>query len=95
MVFYAIFNNISVVSWRSILLVEESGVPWENYRSVASHWKTLSHNVKSSKHHHEGFELTTLVVIGTDYTGSCKFNYHTITATTARKMILIEGDMDK
>jgi hypothetical protein len=22
-------------------------------------------------------------VIGTDWTGSCKFNYHTITATTA------------
>jgi hypothetical protein len=29
------------------------------------------------------FELTTLVVIGTDYTGSCKSNYHAITATTA------------
>ena len=26
-----------------------------------------------------GFELTTSVVIGTDYKGSCKFNYHTIT----------------
>jgi hypothetical protein len=25
-----------------------------------------------------GFELTTLVVIGTDCTGSCKSNYHTI-----------------
>ena len=30
-----------------------------------------------------GFELTTLVVIGTDSIGSCKSNYHTITATTA------------
>ena len=30
-----------------------------------------------------GFELTTLVVIGTDCTGSCKSNYHTITTTTA------------
>ena len=28
-----------------------------------------------------GFELTTLVVIGTDCTGSCKSNYHTITTT--------------
>ena len=27
------------------------------------------------------FELTTSVVIGTDCTGSCKSNYHTITAT--------------
>jgi hypothetical protein len=29
------------------------------------------------------FELTTLVVIGTDCTGSCKSNYHRITTTTA------------
>ena len=29
------------------------------------------------------FELTTPVVIGTDCIGSCKSNYHTITATTA------------
>ena len=27
----ATFNNISVVSWRSVLLVEETGVPGENY----------------------------------------------------------------
>ena len=30
-----------------------------------------------------GFELTTLMVIGTDCIGSYKSNYHTITATTA------------
>ena len=24
------FNNISVISWRSVLLVEETGVPREN-----------------------------------------------------------------
>jgi hypothetical protein len=29
------------------------------------------------------FELATSVVIGTDYIGSCKSNYHTTTATTA------------
>ena len=34
-----------------------------------------------------GFELTTLVVIGTDCIGSCKSNYHTITTTTAPKMV--------
>jgi hypothetical protein len=34
------------------------------------------------------FELTTLVVIGTDCIGSCKSNYHTITATTALKPLL-------
>jgi len=25
------FNNISVILWRSVLLVEETGVPGENY----------------------------------------------------------------
>jgi hypothetical protein len=28
-----------------------------------------------------GFKLTTLVVLGTDCMGSCKFNYHAITTT--------------
>jgi hypothetical protein len=36
MVFKAIFNNISVISWRSVLFVEETGVPGENHRPVAS-----------------------------------------------------------
>jgi hypothetical protein len=29
------------------------------------------------------FELTTSVVIGIDYIGSCEFNYHTMTTTTS------------
>jgi len=33
----ATFNNISVISWRSVSLVEEIGVPEENHRPVASH----------------------------------------------------------
>jgi hypothetical protein len=37
MVFTAIFNNISVISWGADLLVEEIGVPGENHRHVASH----------------------------------------------------------
>ena len=48
MVFNATFNNISVISWRSVLLMEENGVPGENHRHVASHWQTSSHNVVSS-----------------------------------------------
>jgi hypothetical protein len=39
------FNNISVISWQSVLLVEETGVPGENHQPVASYWQTLSHNV--------------------------------------------------
>ena len=45
MVFNATLNNISVISWQSVLLVEETRVLGENHRPVASHWQTLSHNV--------------------------------------------------
>jgi hypothetical protein len=31
MVFNATIHNISVISWRSVLLVEETGVPGENH----------------------------------------------------------------
>jgi hypothetical protein len=34
-------------------LVEETGVPGENHRPVASHRQTLSHNVVSSTPRHE------------------------------------------
>ena len=34
LVFNATFNNISVISWWSILLVEETGVPEENHRPI-------------------------------------------------------------
>ena len=37
MVFNATFNNISVISWQSVLLVEETGVPGENHQPVAGH----------------------------------------------------------
>jgi len=37
MVFNDTFNNMSVIWWRSVLLVEETGGPGENHRPVASH----------------------------------------------------------
>ena len=37
MVFNTTLNDISVISWRSVLLVEETRVPGENHRPVASH----------------------------------------------------------
>jgi hypothetical protein len=39
MVFNATFNNISVISWWLVLLVEETGVPGENNRPAASYWQ--------------------------------------------------------
>ena len=54
LVFKATFNNISVISWQSALLVKETEVPGENHQPAASHWQTLSHNVVSSTPRHEG-----------------------------------------
>jgi hypothetical protein len=46
MMLNATFNNISVISWWSVLLVEEIEVPGENHRPVvASRRQNLSHNV--------------------------------------------------
>ena len=78
-VFSDTFNNISLISWWSVL-VEKTRVPRENYRPAASHWQTLSHNALSSTTSPwAGFELTTLMVIGIDCICSCNSNYHTIT----------------
>jgi hypothetical protein len=39
MVFNATFNNISVMLWRSILLMEKTGAPGQNNPPIASHCK--------------------------------------------------------
>ena len=58
MVFNATFNNtlstILLLSWWSVLMVEETGVPGENQRPGASYSQTLSHNVVSSTHRPSG-----------------------------------------
>jgi len=51
MVFKHIVSIISVISWRSVLLVEETG---ENHPRAESHWQTLSHNVSSTLRHEWG-----------------------------------------
>ena len=38
MVFNTTFNNISVISWQSVLLVEETLVHGENHRPAASEY---------------------------------------------------------
>jgi len=39
MVFNATFTNISAISWRSVLSVEETGVPGENHRKLLTNFK--------------------------------------------------------
>jgi hypothetical protein len=65
MVFNATFNNISVISWRSVLLVEETGGPRENYwQDTDKFYHIMLYTSPWSR-----FKLTTSVVIGTDYIG--------------------------
>jgi hypothetical protein len=80
MVFNATFNNISVISWRSVLLAEEttdlSQVTDELYHIMlyTSPWST--------------FKLTS-VVMDNNCIGSWKSTYHAITATTVPLNTLI------
>ena len=53
MVLNATLSNISAISWRSVLMVEETGVPGENHRPVASQWQPLAHHVVSSTPRHK------------------------------------------
>ena len=61
MVFNTTFNNISVISWRSVLLAEETGVPREN------RLQSLSHNVVSSTPRHEQESKSQCFFLITDF----------------------------
>jgi hypothetical protein len=78
MLLNASFNTILVISWRSVLFLGETEVPGENHRPVASHWQCCIEYTSPWT----GFELTTLVMIGSDCTGSCNSNYNTTTTVS-------------
>ena len=66
-VFNYTFNNISVISWPSVLLVEDNEVTGETTDLSQFTEKSLSHNVVSSTPtYQQECELTTLVLTGTD-----------------------------
>ena len=86
MVFNATFNNISDISWRLVLLVEETGenpvlsqVTDELYHRMV-HLVHLATNGIGTHNFSDDMNW---------HTGSCKFNYHTITTTTAPFYIYI------
>ena len=78
--FNVTFNNISVISWRLILLVEETGVSGENHRPAVSHWQTLSHNVVLSKPRLSGIRTH-------NFSGNCSYkpNYYTTTTASTKQ----------
>jgi hypothetical protein len=71
--FNSTFNNISVILWWSVLLMEDTRVPRENHCSVKSHWQNLSHNVVSNTPRHEQIQNFS------GCTCSCINYYYTIT----------------
>jgi hypothetical protein len=48
--FNATFSNISAISWRPVLVVEDVGVPGETHRPWASNWYALSLAAASRVH---------------------------------------------
>ena len=80
MVFNATFNTISVISWLSVLLVEETGR--KGKKQPTCHKSLTNFHIMLCISPWTGFEPTTLVEIGTDCTCSFKSNYHMIMTTT-------------
>ena len=48
--FNATFSNISAISWRPVVVVEEAGVSGANHRPWASNWSALSLAAASRVH---------------------------------------------
>ena len=80
MVFNATFNNISV------LLVEETGGPEKT--TDLSHVTDKLYHIMLYTSPWSRFGLTSSVVIGANCIGSCKSNYHTITATAVPSLFV-------
>jgi hypothetical protein len=84
--------NISVISWRPVIGGRNRSAWWKPLNCRKSLTSFIKYKVMLYGIYlpWTGFELTTLVVIGTYCTGSGKSNYHTITATTAPTIITLK-----
>ena len=56
LLFNATFNDISVISWRSVLL--ETGVDRENHQPAASQWQVIWAHLTKRTHNFSGNNIT-------------------------------------
>ena len=73
MVFNATFSNISVISWRSVLLVEKTRVPGENHLNVMSILNTHMYIVKNLKDKPAAIDNVNLMILVQASTSISKF----------------------
>ena len=79
LVFNATFNNISVISWWSVLLVEQNR---STRRKLSTCRKSLTNFITWYCIEYTSPERDSLVMKSTDSIGSCQSNHYTITTTT-------------
>ena len=73
--YFSYIATVSFIGWRKLEYPEKTT---ESRKSLTNFYHIILYQVHFAT---DGFELTTLAVIGTDCTCSCKSNYHhTITA---------------
>ena len=89
-VFNATFNNISVIYRGGHVINGGKQTTQRNHQPAASHWQTITKCCIEYTSRWGGFKLS-LVVIGTDCTGSCRSNHYAITNQDGTPNILCVG----